>query len=154
MPQNLILTEAGIQKLKEELETLTKVRRKEVAQKIKEAKEQGDLSENAEYAAAKEEQGLIEARIAELEHSVKTAQVVENGEAGKGKITLGSTVTIATGTTKLTYEIVGTNEADPLNKKISNESPLGQALMGKKEGDAVSYSTPAGSVSATIEKVQ
>lgn len=154
MPQNLILTEAGIQKLREELENLTKVRRKEVAEKIKEAKEQGDLSENAEYAAAKEEQGLIEARIAELEHAVKTAQVVENGEAAKGKITLGSTVTIATKSGKLTYEIVGTNEADPLNKKISNESPLGQSLMGKKEGDEVSYSTPAGSVSVAIEKVQ
>lgn len=154
MSQNLILTEAGIQKLREELETLTKVRRKEVAEKIKEAKEQGDLSENAEYAAAKEEQGLIEARIAELEHSIKTAQVVENSEVGKGKITLGSTVTVSTKSGDVTYEIVGTNEADPMNKKISNESPLGQVLMGKKPGDDIQYSTPAGPVKATISKVQ
>lgn len=154
MSQNLILTESGIQKLREELETLTKVRRKEVAQKIKEAKEQGDLSENAEYSAAKEEQGLIEARIAELEHSIKTADVVENGHATKGKVSLSSKVTIATEAGKIQYEIVGTNEADPLNKKISNESPLGQALMGKKPGDTVEYATPAGRIQASIEKVE
>lgn len=154
MSQNLILTESGIQKLKEELEVLTKVRRKEVAQKIKEAKEQGDLSENAEYSAAKEEQGLIEARIAELEHSIKTADVIENGHITKGKVSLGSTVTVATQAGKIQYEIVGTNEADPLNKKISNESPLGQALMGKKPGDAIEYSTPAGQVKVSIEKVE
>lgn len=154
MPQNLILTQAGIQKLKTELENLTKVRRKEIAQKIKEAKEQGDLSENAEYSAAKEEQGLIEARIAELEHSIKTADVVDSNEQTGGKVTLGSTVVVATKIGKLAYEIVGTNEADPLNKKISNESPLGQALMGKKIGDTIDYSTPGGQVTATIEKVQ
>lgn len=154
MSQNLILTESGIQKLKEELETLTKVRRKEVAQKIKEAKEQGDLSENAEYSAAKEEQGLIEARIAELEHTIKTAEVVENGRATKGKVSLGSVVTVVTDAGKIKYEIVGTNEADPLNKKISNESPLGQAIMGKKPGDEAAYTTPGGSIKVVIEKVE
>jgi transcription elongation factor GreA len=154
MSQNLILTQNGIDKLKEELETLTKVRRKEVAQKIKEAKEQGDLSENAEYAAAKEEQGIIESRIAELEHSIKTAQVVDANDNQHGKITLGAKVTVAINGSKILYEIVGTNEADPMNKKISNESPLGQALMGRKVGDTAQYTTSAGVTKVSIEKVQ
>ncbi len=154
MSQNLILTPAGLAKLKEEHELLTKTRRKEVAQKIKEAKEQGDLSENAEYAAAKEEQGLIEARIAELEHTIKTASVADQGSAEKGKVSLGSKVTVTTDGKTSTFEIVGTNEADPLNKRISNESPLGAALMGKKSGEETEYVTPAGTIKVSIGSIQ
>lgn len=155
MPEkNLMLTPAGLQKLQTELDELKNIRRREVAEKIKEAKEQGDLSENAEYAAAKEEQGIIEARIAELEHSIKTADVVEPMMA-TGSVMLGTKVEIEMNGKMFSYEIVGTNEADPSLGKISNASPLGKSLMGKKEGDEVQYKSPDGTImKAVLRKVQ
>jgi transcription elongation factor GreA len=154
MGQNhLMLTETGLKKLQDELEVLVKVRRKEVAHKIKEAKEQGDLSENAEYAAAKEEQGNIEARIAELEHAIKTAEVTTAHTGKKDVVTLSSTVVVDIDGKSAEFAIVGTNEADPASYKISNESPLGQALMGQKSGATVTYKTPDGSHTCTIKKI-
>lgn len=150
---NIILTPAGLQKLKDELSELKDVKRKEVAEKIKDAKEQGDLSENAEYAAAKEEQGLIEARIAELEHTVKTAEVADTSKTDDG-VNMGSTVVLDSADGESEFEIVGTNEADPVSGKISNESPLGRALMGKNVGDTIEYPTPDGPQSCKIKSIR
>ena len=123
-----ILTPDGLKALEDELQELKVVRRKEIAQKIKEAREQGDLSENAEYDAAKDEQRDMEARIEEIEKILKNAVVIDE-KFEKGVITLGKEVT---------YHIVGSTEADILQNKISNEAPIGRALLGKKIGDVVS----------------
>ena len=133
-----ILTPAGLKALEDELQELKVVRRKEIAQKIKEAREQGDLSENAEYDAAKDEQRDIEARIEEIEQILKNAVVIDE-KFEKGVISLGCLVTledIYLGR-EVTYHIVGSTEADILQNKISNEAPIGKALLGKKIGDVV-----------------
>ena len=133
-----LLTYAGLQALEDELEHLKVVKRKEVAGKIKEAREQGDLSENAEYDAAKDEQRDIEARIEEIEQILKNAVVIDE-KFEKGVISLGCLVTledISLGR-EVTYHIVGSTEADILQNKISNEAPIGKALLGKKIGDVV-----------------
>ena len=128
MDKKNILTYEGLKKLEDELEDLKVVKRKEVSQKIKEAREQGDLSENAEYDAAKDEQRDIEARIEELEKILKNAEVFVEEEADLDKVSIGCQVT----------------EANSLKGKISNESPVGKALLGKKIGDTVTVTTPAG----------
>ena len=132
-----ILTQEGLKTLEDELQDLKVVKRKEVAQKIKEAREQGDLSENAEYDAAKDEQRDIEARIEELEQILKNAEIDE--EFQHGVISLGCLVKLEDLTFKeeVTYHIVGSTEADILNNKISNEAPIGKALLGAKIGDVV-----------------
>lgn len=133
-----ILTYAGLKALEDELENLRVVKRKEVAEKIKEAREQGDLSENAEYDAAKDEQRDMEARIEEIEQILKNAVVIDE-KFEKGVISLGCLVTledISLGR-EVTYHIVGSTEADILQNKISNEAPIGKALLGKKIGDVV-----------------
>lgn len=134
-----ILTYAGLQKLEAELEDLKVVKRKEISQKIKEAREQGDLSENAEYDAAKDEQRDIEARIEEIEKILKNAEVVVEEEADLGKVSIGCKVKIldCEFDEELEYKIVGSTEANSLKGKISNESPVGAALIGKKVGDTV-----------------
>ena len=129
-----LLTYAGLKALEDELENLKVVKRKEVAGKIKEAREQGDLSENAEYDAAKDEQRDIEARIEELEGILKNAEVVVEDEVDLDKINVGC----------MEFNIVGSTEVNSLEGKISNESPVGQALMGKKVGDTVDVETQAG----------
>jgi len=141
-----ILTRDGLKKLEDELELLVVEKRKEISQKIKEAREQGDLSENAEYDAAKDEQRDIEARIEEIKLILKNVEVVDTDEADAGKITIGSTVTIldVEFDEELVYKIVGSTEADTLEGKISNESPVGAALIGKSAGDVVTVTTPAG----------
>lgn len=133
-----ILTPAGLKALEDELQELKVVKRKEVAQKIKEAREQGDLSENAEYDAAKDEQRDIEARIEELEQILKNAEVIDE-KFKKGVISLGCMVTLEDiGLGKeVTYHIVGSTEADILQNKISNEAPIGRSLLGAKIGDVV-----------------
>ena len=140
-----ILTPDGLKALEDELQELKVVRRKEIAQKIKEAREQGDLSENAEYDAAKDEQRDIEARIEEIEKILKNAEVVVEEEVDlekfeKGVISLGCHVLLEDITLgkEVTYHIVGSTEADILQNKISNEAPIGRALLGKKIGDVVS----------------
>jgi transcription elongation factor GreA len=138
-----LITKDGLKKLNEELaERKTKLRQ-EIAQAIKEAKEQGDLSENAEYSEAKSQQNENESRISELEMIVKNSQVVEKDEKMKGA-QIGSVVKVKAGGSEMTFTIVGSNEADPASFKVSNESPLGKAFMGHTGGDNVSVLTPKG----------
>ena len=134
-----ILTYAGLKQLEEELQDLKVVKRKEVAQKIKEAREQGDLSENAEYDAAKDEQRDIELRIEELEKILKNAEVVVEDEVDLDKINIGCRVKLydCEYEEELEFQLVGSTEANSLQGKISNESPVGQALIGRREGDLV-----------------
>ena len=141
-----ILTYEGLRKYEDELHDLKVVRRQEVAQKIKEAREQGDLSENAEYDAAKDEQRDIELRIEELEKILKNAEVVVEDEVDLKKINIGCSVKILDleFSEELTYKIVGSTEANSLKGKISNESPVGKALIGHKVGDTVDVETQAG----------
>lgn len=147
-----ILTYAGLKQYEDELQNLKVVRRKEVAQKIKEAREQGDLSENAEYDAAKDEQRDIEARIEELEKILKNAEVVVEEEADLDKVSIGCSVKIldCEFDEELEYKIVGSTEANSLKGKISNESPVGKALLGKQVGDTVTVETPAGEFSYKV----
>ena len=147
-----ILTYEGLRKYEEELHDLKVVKRQEVAQKIKEAREQGDLSENAEYDAAKDEQRDIEARIEELEKILKNAEVVVEEEADLDKVSIGCSVKIldCEFDEELEYKIVGSTEANSLKGKISNESPVGKALLGKQVGDTVTVETPAGEFSYKV----
>ena len=146
MDKKNLLTYEGLQKLESELHNLKVVKRKEVAQKIKEAREQGDLSENAEYDAAKDEQRDIEARIDEIEKILKNAEVVVEEEVDLDKISVGCRVKILDMEydEELDYKIVGSTEANSLDGKISNESPVGRALLGKKAGETVDVETQAG----------
>ena len=152
MDKKNILTYEGLKKLEDELENLKVVRRKEVSQKIKEAREQGDLSDNAEYDAAKDEQRDIEARIEELEKILKNAEVVVEEEADLDKVSIGCSVKIldCEFDEELEYKIVGSTEANSLKGKISNESPVGKALLGKQVGDTVTVETPAGEFSYKV----
>ena len=147
-----IMTYAGLKKLEDELHDLKVVRRQEVAEKIREAREQGDLSENAEYDAAKDEQRDIEARIEELEKILKNAEVVVEDEVDLDKINIGCVVKIKDMELKqeMTYKIVGSTEANSLKGFISNESPLGLALIGKKKDDMVEVESPSGMIQYKI----
>ena len=151
-----ILTYEGLKALEDELQDLKLNRRKEVAAKIKEAREQGDLSENAEYDAAKDEQRDIEARIEELEKILKNAEVVVEDEVDLDKINIGCQVKILDieYSEELDYKIVGSTEANSLKSKISNESPVGKALIGHKVGDTVEVETPAGVFAYKILEIQ
>ncbi len=151
-----ILTYEGLKKYEDELTHLKVVRRQEVAQKIKEAREQGDLSENAEYDAAKDEQRDIEARIEELEKILKNAEVVDEDEVDLDKISIGCKIKILDieFNEELEYKIVGSTEANSLKGKISNESPVGKALMGRKVGDKVDVDTQAGVISYKVLEIQ
>lgn len=144
------ITEEGKKELETELETL-KSRRGDIADKIAEARDYGDLSENAEYDAAREEQGLVESRIAEIEEILSNAEIIGNGS--KTKVALGSKVELKTGDKTVVYTIVGPVEADPLEGKISNESPIGVALFGKKVGDSATITTPKGDTTYEIVKI-
>ena len=150
-----ILTPDGLKALEDELQELKVVRRKEIAQKIKEAREQGDLSENAEYDAAKDEQRDMEARIEEIEQILKNAVVIDE-KFEKGVISLGCHVLledISLGK-EVTYHIVGSTEANSLKGKISNESPVGRALIGAKTGDIVRVETPGGELEYQVLEIQ
>ena len=151
-----LLTYAGLKALEEELHDLKVVKRKEVAGKIKEAREQGDLSENAEYDAAKDEQRDIEARIEEIEKILKHAEVVVEDDVDLGKINVGCTVRLydVEFDEEMEYKIVGSSEANSLQGKISNESPVGKALMGKKVGDLVEVETQAGMIQYRVLGIQ
>ncbi|MBR4027331.1 MAG: transcription elongation factor GreA [Lachnospiraceae bacterium] len=156
MEKKNILTSAGLKKLEDELEQLIVVKRKEVAQKIKEAREQGDLSENAEYDAAKDEQRDIEARIEAIEKILKNAEIVDEDEVSIDAINIGCQVTIldCEFDEELTYKIVGSTEANSLKGKISNESPVGKALLGKKVGDLVTVETQVGTIQYKVLDIQ
>ena len=151
-----LLTYAGLKALEDELETLKVVKRKEVAAKIKEAREQGDLSENAEYDAAKDEQRDIEARIDEIEKILKNAEVVVEEEVDLDKISVGCRVKILDMEydEELDYKIVGSTEANSLKGKISNESPVGKALLGAKVGEVVTVETQAGDLNYKVLEIQ
>ncbi len=151
-----ILTYEGLKKYEDELQELKVVRRQEVAQKIKEAREQGDLSENAEYDAAKDEQRDIEARIEELEKILKNAEVVDEEEVDLNKINIGCKVKLldVEFNEELEYKIVGSTEANSLKGKISNESPVGKALIGAKVGESVSVETQAGVFTYKVLEIQ
>ncbi len=151
-----LLTYEGLKKLEDELQDLKVVKRKEIAQKIKEAREQGDLSENAEYDAAKDEQRDIEARIEQIEKILKNAEVVVEDEVDLDKISVGCKVKVL----DVEYEeeeefrIVGSSEANSLEGRISNESPVGKALIGAKEGDTVQVETQAGMIEYKVLEIQ
>lgn len=151
-----ILTYSGLKQLEQELHDLKVVRRKEVAQKIKEAREQGDLSENAEYDAAKDEQRDIEARIEELDKILKNAEVVDEDEIALDAISIGCVVKLfdMEYEDEIEYKIVGSTEANSLKGKISNESPVGKALIGQKAGDIIEIETQAGAVRYKILEIQ
>lgn len=144
------ITSDGKRDLGAELEEL-KSRRGAIAEKIAEARDYGDLSENAEYDAAREEQGLVESRIAEIEDVLLNAEIITTSRSSK--VTLGSKVELKTAGRTVIYHIVGPVEADPLAGKISNESPIGVALMGKKVGDTVAITTPKGEIKYEVIKV-
>ena len=151
-----ILTYAGLKQYEDELQNLKVVKRKEVAQKIKEAREQGDLSENAEYDAAKDEQRDIELRIEELEKLLKNAEVVVEEEIDVNKINIGCKVKLldVEYDEEMEFYIVGSTEANSLQNKISNESPVGHALLGKKAGDIVDVETQAGVIQYKVLEIQ
>ena len=151
-----ILTYEGLKKLEDELQDLKVVKRKEVAQKIKEAREQGDLSENAEYDAAKDEQRDIEARIEEIEKILKNAEVVDEDEVDLDKVSIGCRVKVldVTYNEEMEFKLVGSTEASSLRGKISNESPVGKALIGAKIGDVVTVETQAGGIDYKIIEIQ
>ena len=149
------LTKEGFQKLQEELDQLRQVKRKEVADRLHEAMEGGELIENAEYEAAKNEQAFVEGRIQELEMLLATARVIEDNKKKKADtVQVGSTVTIKEdGSDEETYTIVGAAEADPRHGKISNESPMGKAILNHRAGDVVQVETPDGSYEVRIVKI-
>ncbi len=151
-----ILTYEGLKKLEAELEHLKVVRREEVSQKIKVAREQGDLSENAEYDAAKDEQRDIESRIEELEKILKNAEVIDEEEVDLGKINIGCKVKILDKELgeEMTIKIVGSTEANSLEGLISNESPVGHALIGAAVGDTVKVETPSGEFEYQVLEIQ
>jgi transcription elongation factor GreA len=154
MPRDVILTPEGLANLKAELDTLTTTRRREVAGRIKEAREFGDISENAEYDDAKNEQAMLEARIASLEDKLRSATVIDSTDIGTDHVGVGSIVHVKDEGGKSTkYTIVGSAEASPGEMKLSNESPIGKALLGHKRGEEVRIATPRGERKLKITKI-
>ncbi|HEU0266596.1 MAG TPA: transcription elongation factor GreA [Candidatus Saccharimonadaceae bacterium] len=151
MKKQFQLTSEGKKDLERELEEL-KSRRGAIAQKIAEARDYGDLSENAEYDAAREDQGIVETRVAEIEDILQNAEIIKASTGSH--VVLGSTVELKTGKKNFTYTIVGPVEADPMNGKISDESPIGKALMGKKPGDKATITTPKGDTTYEVVSVK
>jgi len=150
---NTILTKEGLEKLVNELTELKGTKRRDVVERIKTAKEFGDLSENAEYQEAKESQAFIEGRIKELEHIIKTASVADS-TSDRGMVTVGCQVVVNKAGVEQTFTIVGSTEADPANRKISLESPLGEALLSKKVGEEVQVALPGGTAIYKIVEIK
>lgn len=149
--KKIYLTKEGLEELKREYEELTKTKRPEILNRVSAARNMGDLSENAEYTVAREELSFIDGRIDELEELLKQAVLISNNHSST--IKLGSTVKVNTGSDKEVFTVVGEWEADPKEKKISHESPLGKALLGKKVGEKVEVEAPAGKIVYTIEAI-
>lgn len=149
--EKVYLTQEGLKKLQEEYDQLVNVRRKEVAEKLQKARELGDVSENAAYDAARDEQAFVEGRIAELDGVLKRVEVVE--EEKGGVIQVGSTVRVHLDGNEQEFQIVGAPEANPSDGKISHESPLGRALLGKKIGDQVEIEAPAGKLTYHVLEI-
>ena len=146
MIKEIILTQGGLKQIEEEMEFLITKKRKEISERIKEALAFGDISENSEYDEAKNEQGEVEARILKLEHKIKYAKIIDESELSNDVVSLGSTIKVLDMEfeEEEVYTIVGATEADPYNNKISNESPVGSALLGKTSGDVVEIQIPDG----------
>ena len=154
--KEVILTAEGHDKLREEIEYLSTVKRREVAERIKQAREFGDIAENSEYDDAKNEQAMLEHRISMLEDRLKGARIVAKNDAPKGVVAVGTKVRLRDMDAKETieYHIVGSAEANPAEHKLSNESPVGKAIMGKKKGEVVEVSAPRGSLKYKIMEVK
>ena len=148
MQRDVLLTPEGLDKLKDEIEHLSTVKRREVAERIKEAREFGDISENSEYDDAKNEQAMLEARIASLEEKLRSASVINASELDSNVVRVGSLVSVKDeGSGKsLKYTIVGSTEANPSENRLSNESPVGKGLLGRKKGDSVKVTLPNGKI--------
>jgi transcription elongation factor GreA len=148
MPKEIVLTPQGLEDLKSKIEFLQTERRREVAERIKEAREFGDISENSEYDDAKNEQAMLEKQIADLEGQLRAASVIDQSKVSTDVVSVGSTVHVKDQKTdkSVKYTIVGPPEANPAEQKLSNESPVGKALLGKKRGDIVDIPVPRGPV--------
>src|SRR3954465_3228006 len=155
MQKEVLLTPEGLENLKAEIEHLSTQKRREVAERIKEAREFGDISENSEYDDAKNEQAMLEARIASLEDKLRSASVIDAKGLSNDVVRVGSLVNVKDEDSgkAVTYTIVGSTEADPANKKLSNESPVGKALLGHKKGDVVKVSAPRGEIKLKVTKI-
>ena len=156
MPKDVILTAQGLETLQRELDELQTTKRREVAERIKEAREFGDISENSEYDDAKNEQAMLEHRIAQLEERLLSARVITKKEISKDSVSVGSTVRLRDIAANKTveYHIVGSAEANPAENKLSNESPVGKAIMGCKKGDTVEVTAPRGSLKFKILEIK
>lgn len=155
MAEEVLLTREGLEKIKEEYETAVSVTRAEVAERIKEARSFGDLSENAEYDAAKEEQAELEERINKLETMIRNAKVIDEDDLDKDVVNVGNTVTLKENGTEevVVYQIVGSTEADPFSGRISNESEVGKALIGARIGETLEVEVPDGKIYYDVLKV-
>lgn len=156
MAEPMVITSEGLKKLEDELEHLITVRRKEIAECIKQARDYGDLSENSEYDEAKNEQAVVEARITQIETMLKNIKVVDDKDFDANIVSVGSKVTVYDKEFEEedSYVLVGSTEADPMNGKISYESPVGKALLGKKLGEEVIASTPDGDIALVIRAIE
>lgn len=155
MDKEIYISKDGLKKLKEEMTEITTVKKREVANRIKTAKEFGDLSENSEYDDAKNEQAFLEGRISEIEHIIKNAKIIEEVACTtKDEVCVGHTVTVQLESGEANFKIVGSYEADPEMGLISNESPIGEALLGKKKGEEVKVKVPAGEMKYKIKNIK
>ena len=156
MEKKIYLTKEGLGDLQKEYDELTKVKRPEVLERVSQARNQGDLSENAEYTAARDELSFIDGRIEEIDELLKQATLISDTTKGAANaaVALGSKVTVKVGNKEEVFSVVGEWEADPANKKISHESPLGKSLLGKKRGEKVEVDAPAGKVVYTVVSVK
>jgi len=154
--KDVILTKEGYNRLRDEIEHLSTQKRREVADRIKTAREFGDITENAEYDDAKNEQAMLEARIAKLQERIAGARVIEKREIAKDVVSIGAKVRLRDVDAKQTveYHIVGSAEANPAEHKLSNESPVGKAIIGKKKGETVEVTTPRGSLKYKIMEIR
>jgi transcription elongation factor GreA len=153
LAKEIVLTQEGYEKLKAEIEDLSTVKRREVAERIKDAREFGDISENSEYDDAKNEQAMLEARISQLEERLREARVIDAAGLPSDVVVLGSTVTIGSPAGEETYQLVGSAEADPDQNRLSNESPIGRAILGRRAGDTVDVTTPGGARQVRIVSI-
>jgi transcription elongation factor GreA len=153
--KEIVLTRDGLKKLEDELDELKTVHRKEVNERIRQAKEFGDISENAEYEDAKQEQAFVEGRILKLEGMIRNARIIDQSDYVADEVHLGAIVKVVEVSAKTAHEftIVGSAEADPKNARLSNESPLGRALMGRKAGETVDVTTPRGQMKYRIDGI-
>jgi len=156
MDREVILTEEGYRKLRDEIEHLSTTKRREVAERIKAAREFGDISENSEYDDAKNEQAQIETRIQVLEQKLRNARIVDTEHIATDSVAIGARVTLKNTKSKETieYAIVGSAEADPRNRRLSNESPVGKAILGRKKGEKVAIPAPRGVIEYQIVKIE